>query len=176
MKKIIILITSFFFLGNCFAFKLKVRAREQYEVNKIKFGNNKVTSKGFSNTINVWLERPYDISYGLSFSPVLSNLENDSNSTLFGEKLKVHRIGFELKWFFQKILYLRPGVHFVNLKPRGTLGDKSGYDLYLGLGMEYPFDMFGLAFEVGASHADLKDDTSITTIMPSIGFHFYKKF
>lgn len=160
-----------------FAMNFKVRAREHFETHKISAPGVDTTYKGLSNTLNFWWENPYDIYYGFSVSPVLASLKSQDSTNPMGEKVDFINVGFELKYFFKDILsqvFVRPGVTYSHLKPKNHISSKSGYALYLGIGYEYPFDMFGLAVEYGYRYAELSDDYKVESVTPSIGFHFYK--
>jgi len=154
-----------------------MRAREHYEILKIKTNTSEDEYKGFNNTINVWWEEPYHYSFGLSFSPVISTLkEKDPNST-FGRKIQTINAGLELKYFpkiLLRNLYLRPGLTYTILRPDNAISNRNGYSAYLGLGYEFKFNRFGLAIEAAYRHSELDTDTQIQTITPSVGFHFYK--
>ncbi len=175
--KYILLSLIILFSDSVFAGKIKIRAREHYELLKIKTDSSEDKYKGLSNTINIWWEEPYDISYGVSFSPILSGLrEEDSNST-FGKKIQTINAGVELKYFPKKLiryLYVRPGLTYTILRPDNLIQNRNGYSAYLGLGYEIPFSKLGLALEVAYRYSDLDQNTTIETITPSIGFHFYK--
>ncbi len=156
----------------------KVRAREHFEIHTIDVSGTEVEYKGFSNTLNFWWEKPYDISYGFSFSPVISNLEAQGQE-LLGEDITYWNIGFELKYHFlksHKSFFVRPGIGYSLLKPGNSIEDASGYFLYAGIGYEIPFKNFGLALELAVRHSKLSDDITVKSFTPSIGFHFYEVF
>ncbi len=164
----------------CFAYsqKFKVRAREHFETHTIDSNGTEAEYKGLSNTLNFWWEKPYDISYGFSLSPVLSNLKAQDQE-LFGEDITFWNIGFELKYHFlksNKSFFIRPGIGYSLLKPGNNVKDASGYFLYAGVGYEIPFKNFGLALEMAVRRANLSDDISVNSFTPSIGFHFYEMF
>lgn len=169
----IILISDIAFAG-----KIKVRAREHYELLKIKTDNTTDKYKGLSNTVNIWWEEPYEISYGISISPILSSLREEDDNSTFGKKIKTINAGVELKYFPKKLfryLYLRPGLSYTILKPDKIIANRSGYSAYLGLGYEIPFKKFGLALEFAYRYSELEMNTIIETITPSIGLHFYSE-
>jgi hypothetical protein len=162
--------------------KFKMRAREHYEVHNIKGENFETKYKGFNNTVNLWWENPYDLYYGFSFSPIFSGLKNKEDQSL-GDEIDYFNIGLELKYFPKDYLpsvlenfYIRPGTGYSVLKPGNNVNDAKGYNLYLGLGYEYPFKHLGLALEVAYRYANLEDGVSVQSFTPSIGFHFYEKF
>ena len=169
----ILLIPSF-----SFAQKFKVRAREHFEIHTIDVNGIETKYKGLSNTLNFWWEKPYDISYGFSLSPVFSNLEAQ-DSPILGNDITFWNIGFELKYHFlsaNKSIFVRPGIGYSLLKPDNSVEDASGYFLYTGIGYEIPFKSFGLALEFGVRYSDLSDNITVESITPSIGFHFYDMF
>ena len=172
LLSLVILISDFAFAG-----KIKIRAREHYELLKIKTDNTEDKYKGLSNTVNIWWEKPYDISYGISFSPIFSGLREEDDNSTFGKKIQTINAGLELKYFPKVLirnLYVRPGITYTVLKPDNQIRNLSGYSAYLGLGYEIEFKKFGLALEAAYRYSDLENNTTIETITPSIGFHFYK--
>ncbi len=174
--KIILYIILIFNISELFAGEVKFRAREHYEVITIKDNDNSEKYKGFSNTVNIWWEKPYDISFGLSFSPIFSSLKGEEDS-IYGEKVKIINAGLELKYFYKQLLkymYFRPGLSYTILKPDTSLKNRTGMSGYLGIGYEYPFKKFGLAFELAYRYSDLEHDTRIEAFTPSVGLHFYK--
>lgn len=156
-------------------FEFKIRAREHFETHKFSSASIDTTYRGLSNTINLWWEKPYDISYGFSVSPILSGIRNKEVSAPFGEEIILVNYGFEMKYFLKSLLsqlYVRPGITYAELSGDQTF-TKSGHSLYLGLGYEYPFERFGLAFEVAHRYTELTEGITVNSFTPSIGFHFY---
>lgn len=168
----------FFLPSITYSQKFKVRAREHFESHSIKLGNNNYKYKGLSNTLNFWWEQPYSLSYGFSLSPILSNLKTSDPSPL-GKKVTYWNLGFELKYHFyekNKSFFIRPGIGYSILKPDSIFEDAKGYFLYSGLGYEIPFEKFGLALEFAYRYSKLSKSIEISSITPSIGFHFYENF
>ena len=161
------------------AMKFKVRAREHFDTHKIDINGTETTYKGLSNTINLWWEMPYELYYGFYFNPVFASAEEDEANSPLGEEVDYFHVGFEAKYFIHKVVqnvYVRPGVGYSILKPDNAVDDAKGYNLYLGVGYEYPFENFGLALEMAYRYADLSDDVTVGSLTPSIGFHFYEMF
>ena len=176
MKKILIF-WILVFSGSALAYDIKLRAREHYEILTIKDDVNTAKYAGLSNTVNLWFERPYDMSFGLSFSPVFSGLKSKDSSSVFGSEVQTYNIGFELKKFHKPLFrhaYIRPGLSYSILRPDSNLENLDGVSLYLGLGYEFAFNKFGLALEVAYRGTWLENSTRIQAITPSLGFHFYK--
>ena len=78
---------------------IKVRAREHYEVHSITQRQEKSVYRGFSNTMNIWYEKPYVYSVGLAISPILgSSKAADSSNEPYGSSLTLVNIGLEYKF------------------------------------------------------------------------------
>lgn len=164
------------------ASKFKMRAREHYAVHRVKSDSLEGEYKGLSNTINLWWEKPYILYYGFALSPVLANFKDDETSPL-GDKIDYYHLSFEVKYFprnylpeYLENIYIRPAVGMSLLKPDNSIEGAYGYNIYMGLGYEYPFKNFGLAFEMAYRYANLEDGIEVQSITPSIGFHFYEMF
>ena len=84
MKKIYVIL-CYCISSILLAQSFKLRIREQYEVNTIKFNGMNYKYNGFSNTLNFWYEDPYNISVGLSYING-SLLRTTSPSPLFPSK------------------------------------------------------------------------------------------
>lgn len=166
----------FLLCSTCFAAKFKIRAREHFESHKIKTDDFTTTYTGLNNTINLWWEDPYKLSYGFAISPVISGLTPKDDDDL-GDRIILPMIGFEVKYFpweqFKKF-YVRPGLGYIELRPDNSYQDHYGYYGYLGVGLEIPYNMFGLALEVAYRKSYFNDDVEMDSLTPSIGFHFYK--
>lgn len=158
------------------AYTFKIRAREHVESNTISYSGGETTYKGLTNTINLWWEKPYDISMGFSVSPIIAGIRADDYTKPFGDEVTIVNYGFELKYFgLKKLLpqvYVRPGLTYSELTPDNGV-TSSGHAVYLGIGYEYPFEKFGLALEYAHRHSILSDGITINASTPSIGFHFY---
>lgn len=177
MKSRSLIFLSFLFCcSSVFSLDFKMRAREHYEINKVKSGLFSSTFKGLSNTVNIWWEKPYKYSFGFALSPVLSGLSSSEASPL-GEEIKIYHFGLEGKYFPRLLinkLYLRSGLTYSMLKPDLLEDTLKGYGLYLGIGYEIPFKMFGLAIEMGTRYTKLDKGYEVNSTIGSLGFHFYK--
>lgn len=158
------------------AFEFKMRAREHYETHKVLASKN-IEYKGFTNTINLWWEKPYDISVGFFFSPLLAKFYNDSPNFGYGKEFRFLATGVELK-YFPKIynFYLRSSLGYSKIKDSNSILDEDGLSLYFGLGYEFSLKNFGLALEVAQRKSYYSNSVEVDTFSPSIGFHFYKYF
>lgn len=172
------LLFLFLILTNAFAFNFRLRAREHYEIHKIK---NKIVNeeyRGFTNTINLFYEKPYQYSFGISYSPVFANFRSKHSGQFFGSKIEQQNIGFELKYFMTETiphLFTRLGMGRTEFKGLGSFNKTvDGGFSFVALGYEIPFDMLGLAVEYGFRKASYDDSIDIDTKSISIGFHFYR--
>jgi hypothetical protein len=177
MKKIIF-ITFIFFIQTSFSANIKMRAREHFELHEINNKTEKEMYRGLTNTINLWWEVPYDYSFGLSFSPVISSIKAVEKDSIFGQKITQQNIGLEYKFFLSSIhtsLFSRFGLGYSKLEvDYGSNNEYYGQFYYLGLGAEIPMGNFGLALELAYRYANYNDNLYIKSITPSIGFHLYK--
>jgi len=173
LSLILVFIVSDFALSADF----KMRAREHYEIHTVQTPNKSQVFRGLSNTINFWWEEPFDISYGFALSPVLASLKSDSTSPL-GDEILYYNLGGEVK-FFPKValenIYIRAGLAYAMILP-GEGSDLTGVSFYSGIGYEIPIGNVGLALEVGNRVAFLTDSTMVTSLIPSLGVHFYDLF
>ena len=160
---------------NTFAYEFKIRAREHFEIHELHTTERIDIYKGLTNTINVWLEKPYDSYFGLSFSPIIAGIKAVETDT-YGEKITQQNIGFEYKFFSDsKEVYYRLGLGYSKLETTGgEIENYFGNYGYIGLGTEIPIKNFGLALELAYRYANYNEGLFIKTITPSIGFHFYK--
>lgn len=170
----------FLIISNALASQVKMRAREHFEVHEVSTPQVLEVYKGLTNTITLAIEKPYKYSYGLSFSPILANLEASNSDSFFGNKITQQNIGVHLKYFLNKSLkntFARIASGYSKLEvDRGSRKEFFGLYSYLGIGYEIPYDKFGLALELAYRYADYNDSIIVKTISPSIGFHFYKNF
>lgn len=170
---ILILAPHFLYAG-----QFKIRAREHFDSHNIEINGRRETYTGLSNTINIWYEEPYDISYGFAFNPVLGGASNDDNPFAeLGENIRFIHAGFELKYFFaMERLYTRLGLGWSQLRSDGPLKPSNGYHGYAGLGVEMPIGKVGVALEAAFRMTEVQNEVSAETFTPSIGFHFYEMF
>ena len=177
MKSILMIVSIFFITEISLAAKFKMRAREHYEFNQITTNGVSEDYNGFTNTLNFFWEEPYKYSFGLAVSPMLSAIEEDVLNSSLGEDVWILNVGVELKYFVQdfiKNVYVRPGIYYTELRPDAPIADFKGVSIYAGLGYEHAFSKLGLALEVGYRYTDLNRDAEITSVVPSLGVHFYK--
>lgn len=157
---------------------IKVRAREHYELHSIQEGGETSVYRGFSNTMNIWYEKPYDYSFGLAISPILgSSKAAGTDDEPYGSRLTLVNIGLEYKVFPHKLLaqtYTRFGAGYSQMLTEQGPDNSTGFNLYSALGYELPLKDFGLALELGYRYTKLSNDISINSFLPSIGLHFYK--
>lgn len=162
----------------CLAANFKFRAREHYEWHKIKSEGATENYQGFSNTLNLWHEEPYKISYGLAMGPIIGSAKTqEEDSVNFGDQIRLFSVGAELKYYPLEFLtgfYTRVGAGWSHLRSRGELNKLDGHHGYLGLGWEFAIGKAGLAFEVAQRMTVLDSNVTINTITPSVGLHFYK--
>lgn len=165
-------------ITNSYAFNIKLRAREHYEVHKIQRNNTSEEYRGFTNTINLFFEKPYQYSFGLSFSPVFANFGSKMPGQFFGSEIEQQNIGFELKYFITESLpslFLRLGVGKSEFEAQGSFNKTVDGDFsFAAIGYEIPFDMLGVAIEYGFRKARYDYSIDIDSKSISIGFHFYR--
>lgn len=169
----ILLLTSSISLAGEWRF----RAREHYEIHKISKAIPTTEFKGFSNTLNLWYEEPFDYAIGFAASPLLGSAKNDSSSTELGQKIQLYSAGLEFKYFLYHSLpglFTRLGAGWSHLKSQGTLDKNSGWHGYAGLGWEHPFKYFSLVPEVAVRQSYLQNDLEVFSLTPSIAIHFHK--
>ena len=158
----------------------KMRAREHYEIHKVKSNTEDQTFKGLSNTINLWYEEPLKWSLGLAAGPVIGSARPDEGeeTVTLGSKVRLYTAGVEYKFFPAPFgMFFRLGAGWAQLQTNGTVGDLEGYHGYAGIGYEiWLTDKFTTALEFANRWSELEDDVSVSSITPSIGFHFYKNF
>jgi len=174
----ILCLTTGFISFEALAGDFKIRAREHFDIHTIQRNGSSETFRGLSNTINIWYEKPYDISYGFAFNPVLGSAsQEESDLREIGTRIRFIHAGLELKYFFMfKQIYTRIGAGWSQLRSNGPLRASNGYHGYAGLGWEINMGQFGLALEVAYRAAELQNHISTGTFTPSIGFHFYEAF
>ena len=71
-------------------------------------------------------------------------------------------------------LFLCWGISKNLQKTLGSLGELKGNGGHLWIGLEIPFEILGLAFEISQKKISLENNLFIKTSSPSIGVHFYK--
>ncbi len=160
--------------------KIKIRAREHYELHSIKIDNQNLKYSGLSNTINVWYEVPFKYSFGVFISPIIGKtpINDKKNSNLLGDQIQIFNLGLEFKkyipLFNKEQFFYRTGLSWIKIKSEGQSEDLNGLGLYLGFGYEFKYKRMGIAPEFAMRYGVLESNNSITSVTPSIGFHFYK--
>ena len=160
---------------------IKLRAREHFlDHHNIKFSDGSSTKySGLSNTINIWHERPFRYSIGLSISPIIGSPKaKDSTNAPLGDKIQLQVYGVEGKYFPLKGFkgFLRGGYGYTRLKGSGTLNGVDGSSYYLGAGWEIPVWRIHIAPEYAIRKSKLQKDVEIDSTVISVGFHFYEHF
>ena len=115
-----------FFSLSCFADTWAPRIREHYEISVLKVGSESFEYRGFTNTFNYWLEKPYAYSYGLALGPVFGSAESRDERSPLGEKIKLWKAGVVAKYFFAPQIvniYARLGLSYLYLANQGAIGD-----------------------------------------------------
>lgn len=177
---LILFFVSIFLTHESQAGDWKFRAREHYEIHKVKTLSSSQEFKGFSNTINLWYEEPFKYSLGLGLGPIIGSAKPDEGmeTNQLGSKLRLYVVNIEFKFFpidVLKGLFSRLGAGWTQLESNGTLGNKTGYNGYIGVGYEFWVSKrFTIALEYALRKSELKDDVTVDTTTPSIGVHFYK--
>jgi hypothetical protein len=177
MKKLWIIICLVFLSYSAFSMSARPRLREHFDDHKIKSGDQEYTYKGFSNTFNLWYEKPFDFALGLALTPILGNIKHKEGiQTTYGEKIKLFGIGVEFKHFPLKLLpqaFYRAGAYYTELQTDALIGDQTGLSVLGGIGYEFKVWKMGIAPEFAIRRSFLQNSTSVLTMGPAIGFHFY---
>ena len=158
--------------------KIKLRARQHFDTVRIEFGeqNHREIYRGTGPNFNLWLEKPYHFSFGLSYSVLFINNSEAKEVPEIGNNMDLTKIGFEFKNYFipnEGGLFMRLGVSSNSLNTKGSYETLSGTGAYLGLGWEFKFSKIGLALEAAGRRINLEKEIQIETFSPSIGVHFY---
>ena len=169
------LLVTFVIPSESEAAKWRFRAREHYDIHKIKIEAETYEYQGLSNTINFWYEDPKKEAYGLAFGPLIGSARSreDVDPLQFGNKVQLFYVGAEYKKYFLEDFFVRPGLFWSSLETKGQLDPNTGYSAYLGIGYEIDVSNVGIALEVAFRQSYLQNDIEISTITPSIGVHFY---
>ena len=158
---------------------IKFRARESFENLEFEYQGQKQSYRGFSNTINLFYEKPFQYSLGLAFGSIFSSLQAKNNQPLqnLGEKVSFYFVGLESKLFFlhsgKRGFFFRPGIYLQILKSGGPSGDDKASAILGGLGYEFlVYKNISLAPEV-AYKRGTAGDFNFAGITYSLGVHFY---
>jgi len=157
----------------------QLRAREHYDRHQIQIDQLGYRYSGLSNTINFWYEKPYSFSLGLAIGPLLGMAlrENNVEKEAFGDRIQLFHAGLEYKffpWDWLPGFFSRLGVGASYLKSLGSYDELNGRNGYFGIGWEFPLENVGIALELAGRRTYLDQDLEITTLTPSLGFHFYR--
>ena len=156
----------------------RIRAREHFDSVWVTYGQQESTRfyRGIGPNINIWMEKPYHYSFGLSYSVLFINNEKEVQVVGIKSDMELTKIGFEFKNYFNPNkggLFARLGISSNKLNTKGSYQTLSGAGGYLGLGWEFKFSQLGLALEMAGRKIQLEQEISIDTFSPSIGVHFY---
>ena len=114
----------------------------------------------------------------MAFNPILGSAETEETmNTGLGRKFKLILFGLEGKYYHRYIasgLFSRLGLGYTQLNNDGSLGNLTGYNVYLGTGWEYDFRGVGIAFEMAYRYSRFSSDVILNSFTPSIGVHFYR--
>lgn len=181
MKKFFAAFCLFAFLceSASFAGRLRFRAREHFDTMTIRYeeSDREETPSGIGPVINFWWEEPYENSFGLALGLTLIDFEKSSEALGRGQNMELWERGVEGKHYLvhgEGGLYFRWGVSRNQLQTGGSLGELTGTGGYLGIGWELPFEILGLALEIGHRQTRLEDRVFMDIRSPSIGVHFYE--
>lgn len=158
---------------------IKFRARESYETLKFEYDGQTQTYRGFTNTINLFYEKPLQYSFGFAFGSIFSGLKAKDNQSLtnLGNEVEFLFAGLESKLFFlnteNRGFFFRPGFYLQSLKSRGPSGDIKSSALLGGLGYEFlVYENISLAPEF-AYKSGSAGDFNFSGYTLSLGVHFY---
>ncbi len=160
-----------------FASQWALRARENYEVNKVS--DSQQNFSGLSSTINFGLEEPFKYFYGLGIQPGLGSFEekDDIQSLNLGKEIRIYQIGSDIKYFpiEGSMGFFRNTLFYALVSTKTTVDNIGGYGASISAGWEFwLYDLFALAPEVGYKYTRLRTDENLNTVFISIGVHFYK--
>jgi len=159
--------------------KWRIRAREHYEWIELKTGDaGPLHYAGLSNTIDLGYERPMQWFVAAAISPILATFgQRGENPPSAAERIRLTHLGAEGKlfpWTETPWLFTRLGIFAVELKPlAGTAVTSRGASAYGGVGYEVLLGGIGLAFEFGVRRGEVPG-TTLSSITPSLGVHFYQ--
>lgn len=180
LKALLPLLAMLFTLQPVFSQDLsfRIRAREHFDSVWITYKDADVTQfyRGIGPNLNFWMEKPYHYSFGLSYSVLFINNEEELQVPEIGQDMELTKIGLEAKYYWSPGnggLFGRVGASSNRLNTKGDFGTLSGTGGYLGLGWEVKFSRIGLAFEAAGRRIDLAKGIRIDTYSPSLGVHFY---
>lgn len=159
----------------------KMRAREHYETMALSGISPTKTARyfGFSNTINIWYEKPFHYAFGLAGSPLFATLElqGPDQPQATGKRIRLVHLGLEGKLFVWPEswgAFTRLGLYHAQLQSGGSLGTINGKSYLLGIGYEWNLAGIGIAPELAWRQGLLKGDVHFIGQAPAIGVHFYK--
>ncbi len=161
----------------CQAGEFRFRAREHYDQHSLTYNNENVKYQGFSNTINFWYEKPFDLSVGLAGGSLFGSARTDETAPNgIGETIQLYFLGVEAKYFpldNPKPLFVRAGLYWSLLDSKAALTSQNGASFYAGAGWEFlAWSEVGIAPELGLRLWRLQG-IEITTFNISLGVHFY---
>lgn len=120
---------------------LRFRARESYETLDIKSGNLSDRYAGFTNTINLFYEKPFKHSYGLAFGSLFSGLNSSTSTLALDTSIEFYFLGLEAKVFLSAFktqgLFIRPGAYLQQLHNDGVDSKINSTSASAGIGYEF---------------------------------------
>ena len=148
--------------------------REHYEYHQMRFQDQDLLYRGFSNTFNFWYEEPFDFAVGLAGGSVLSApTRSPSSPPLLGERIKFNFLGVEAKAFQGSNLFTRIGLYWNEIQSSSPHGNLYGWSYYAGLGGEFLIlEKLSLAPEIGLRQGQT-DNLFFTSLSLALGIHFY---
>lgn len=159
---------------------VRMRARESFQDLQFERQGQKENYRGFTNTFNLWYEKPFQHSVGLAGGSVLGSLKRQGEQNLigFGKSVQIDFVGAEWKAFVYSTnkqgVYLRSGLYWQNLKTKGTASDQPGSGYLFGAGYEFlVYKSMSLSPEVAFRAGETKN-YRWTGYSISLGVHFYK--
>lgn len=177
LKNLLYSVTALFVFSEIgYSYNLKPRARENFEVIKLKTDGEEKLYRGLSNIINYWHEVPRDFAFGLAFGSIGSPYreENDSKpAEIFQGSFRTYTAGIEYKKWISKFPFVRAGI-YNNYFQMASDDPVSGYSYYLGGGYEFDLSGVGLALEAGRKIGNYGGEWELESNMVAIGVHFYK--
>lgn len=166
-----------------FVSHLRLRAREHFEFNSIRYGSDRPHQNyfGLADTVNLWYEKPFEWAFGLGAGILPGNPMHGQPAPIgVAPKPDIWHAGFEFKYFFHDVggvrlpgLFGRLGATANILDTRSTRGNILGGGYYVGVGYEFLVWKIGLAPEVAFRHVIYQEHVREYSFTPSFGLHFY---
>ncbi len=166
--------------------KFRARAREHFEWVRLTIPGEiePVRYFGLTNTLNLWMEKPFHYAIGFAGGPMLGSATATSEVPAgFDPKARFWHAGVEAKYWIidhPPSPFVRGGVLLTGFDACGDSyfstcddGLLKGIGAYAGVGLEFMVWKIGVAPEFALRQTRFENGAKAIAITPSIGFHFY---